>query len=386
MEDATAPFLSASAEYLLWAVRGAPLHQPLATTDRFNNPQGASTNPSNPTGGGLADPNTIVVLGNQTIGYGALSGARFSAGYLLCDQMTFEGSGFFLGRGSKTETVESDRFGNPFLFRPYDRIDYVNPNAGVVVALPNFYTGGVSVTQSTDLWGAEANLVVNWNGDGPYSIQWIAGFRTLQLKEELDIDSRTTIVDTTGLASLSFDNIVLDKPGDGLAILDRFGTRNHFYGGQVGARWNAFWGRWGVGAATKIAVGGTDEQVLVEGQTVALPAAGGSTTVPGGLLAVPSNSGKFASTRFSVLPELRLDASYIVSSHVRVVAGYDFLYLSDVVRPGDQVNLQITGAGQIPTAPVFLSPPVGPAAPLGPTFRHTDFWAQGFHFSLEFCY
>ena len=52
-------------------------------------------------------------------------------------------------------------------------------------------------------------------------------------------------------------------------------------------------------------------------------------------------------------------------------AGYDFVYLSDVLRAGDQIDLRVN--------PTFLPPvrsAVGPALPVFAP-QSTDFWMQG---------
>jgi hypothetical protein len=52
------------------------------------------------------------------------------------------------------------------------------------------------------------------------------------------------------------------------------------------------------------------------------------------------------------------------------------LYLSEVLRPGDQLGL-----------PLDLTPLIGLPGAVGPVafrFLETDFWAQGVNFGLEF--
>ena len=79
-----------------------------------------------------------------------------------------------------------------------------------------------------------------------------------------------------------------------------------------------------------------------------------------------------------MVPEFILQLGVDVTSHWRVFVGYNFLYLSDVIRPGNQidrtVNLaQLTGLGLLG----------GPARPT-PVFNHNDFWAQGINFGAAY--
>jgi hypothetical protein len=296
--------------------------------------------------------------------------------------VSVEGSGLLLGRGEKTVGAASND-GSAFLFRPIFNTDAGNPNAGAVVANPNQYGGGVIATQSSALWGVELNVVVA-HDNTPSHIDWIVGLRHLNLKEELQIVERSTLIDPTGRSVLFFGSEALSALGDAIVAIDRFGTQNQFYGGQIGARASGNWGRLGGSITGQLALGGTAEQIRIQGQSTALSATGGATTLPGGLLAVASNSGLFYTGRFALLPELRLDLNYAITDHLRASLGYDVLYLSDVVRPGDQINLRVSEA-EIPTSGTFEASTRVPSPP-GPNFRHTDFWSQGLHAGLEFRY
>ena len=86
---------------------------------------------------------------------------------------------------------------------------------------------------------------------------------------------------------------------------------------------------------------------------------------------------------FAVVPELGINVGYQINPLWRVFVGYNFLYLSDVVRPGNQID-RVVNTTQLPSVlgPGML---VGPARP---TFvmKGTDFWAQGLSVGLEFRY
>ena len=56
----------------------------------------------------------------------------------------------------------------------------------------------------------------------------------------------------------------------------------------------------------------------------------------------------------------------------------NFLFLSNVARPGNQIDRTVN------TTQLFGTPPVvGPARP-APLFNQSDFWAQGVNVGLEF--
>jgi hypothetical protein len=85
-----------------------------------------------------------------------------------------------------------------------------------------------------------------------------------------------------------------------------------------------------------------------------------------------------------VVPELGLKLGYQITPNIKFTVGYSFLYWSEVVRPGDQINPFVNSN--------FLAPrssfPGGVPGPQAPTFvgKTTDFWAQGVSLGLEFKY
>jgi hypothetical protein len=103
----------------------------------------------------------------------------------------------------------------------------------------------------------------------------------------------------------------------------------------------------------------------------------------GGLLALPTNIGQHSNNRFAVVPEVGINLGYQVADWWRVFVGYDFLLLSSVIRPGDQIDPNIN----VSFIPNFYSN--APASPLlrpAPTLKDTNFWAQGISIGMEIRY
>ena len=50
------------------------------------------------------------------------------------------------------------------------------------------------------------------------------------------------------------------------------------------------------------------------------------------------NLGRYTTNRFIVVPEVGIEAGLYVTSHIRLAVGYNFLYMTDVARPGRQVD------------------------------------------------
>jgi hypothetical protein len=86
-----------------------------------------------------------------------------------------------------------------------------------------------------------------------------------------------------------------------------------------------------------------------------------------------------------VVPQVDVAAGCHLANCARLFVGYSFLYLSDVARPGEQIDRGINPV-QAPTITGLPNAPlVGPARP-APLFNHADFWAQGLNFGVELRY
>jgi hypothetical protein len=348
------PCFWASAEYLLWWVKDAPIHTPLITV---GNPAGV-----NP--GALNDPTTGVLFAGGNQGFDGLSGMRITVGGWLerCQTFGLEGSIFFLERGSNSLGVRSDPTGASILAVPAFNADLPGE-----VAVPVIPGGAVVISNNVRVWGAEINGVFNLLHNDCYHGQVLLGFRYFELEENLNL---TTTTD----AALGFPGIPL--PGV-MSLTDNFQTRNQFYGGQIGAKVGGKWGCFTADVISKVALGSMQETVNISG----VKTANFGTfiaTAPGGIFAQPSNIGKRTQSEFAVIPELQLQLGYEITQHFRVFAGYNLIYVSNVVRPGDQIDRTVS-FNQL----AGLPPTSTPARPL-PLFNTTDFWVHGVNFGLEF--
>jgi hypothetical protein len=101
-------------------------------------------------------------------------------------------------------------------------------------------------------------------------------------------------------------------------------------------------------------------------------------------LALPSNIGNFTRDQFAIVPEIGVNVGWHPTSHLRLFVGYNFLYWSNVLRPGDQIDrvLDITQIPNFNTNGTNPSPQLRPVVP----FKDVGFWAQGATFGLELKY
>jgi hypothetical protein len=357
-----------SADYLLWWVRNGPLPVPLVTTG----------SPLDAVPGALGQNNTVVLFGNRPLDFGAFSGVRVTGGFDLGTGWAVEGSYFGLERRVAGFPLNSDPNGNPLIARPVFDNQAGAPGA-YLDALPGVLAGGVAVSARTQLQGYELNLAVELYQTPSMSLDLLAGFRTLELNEDLRVTDNVAALVPGVLTFLAGPA----DPPNSLTILDRFHTYNRFYGGQVGGR-AAWHGDWiDLGVTGKLALGSTQRLALIDGFTNLNTPGMSPTTNVGGILVQPSNSGRFFQSSFGVIPEFGLDAGCWLTSQLRVSLGYEFLYWSRVARPGNQIDTNVNPA-QVPRDPNFGNG-LGDARPAF-QFRQNTFWAQGFHLGLGFQY
>ncbi len=344
------------AEYLLWWVNsgGIPV---LATTG-----VGSSL-------GFLGQPGTINLLGPGSFGATARDGFRVRAGAWLdggLDGCGIDGSFFFLGRQHSTFQVDSTQFG--IITRPIFAPNF-NQEFGQLVAFPGFATGALRVDQDSLLWGADVNFRSCICRTCESRSEWFAGYRYLSLRENLTI-SEFIIAGANAP----------DPAGTRVEVQDRFSTRNQFNGGQVGLAAGRTRGRFDVDARVSVALGATHQAVDISGGQVRfLPGQATPQVFTGGLLAAGPNLGSFSKDKFSVVPEATINVGYMVTPTVRAFVGYNFLYWTNVLRPGDQID-RVVDLTFVPNSPPVAFSGVNRPQP---TFRSSDLWAQGLQFGVQ---
>jgi hypothetical protein len=347
-----------SAEYLLWWTQGQRV-PPLVTTGTASS-QGI-----------LGNPGTVVLFGGDSIGTGARSGGRFTLGFWMDDEQktAIEGSFLLLGQRSFSFAANSSMY--PLLARPF-----FNLNTGTefreAATTPGISVGQVAVDNPSRLWGAELNLRCNLCCGCWGRLDLIGGFRYLELDEGINITESLIALPASGLPA-----------GTNIVVSDRFSTRNQFYGAQTGLDYEISRGRWSLDLRGKLALGETHQDVNIGGNQVIITPNGAVTTANGGLLALASNSGHFVRDRFAVMPELGVTLGYQLKDWCRLTLGYNFLYWSSVVRPGDQID-RVIDVSQIPNSGLN-TPSTGFARPTA-TVRDAGFWVQGISFGVEFRY
>ncbi|HEV3115840.1 MAG TPA: BBP7 family outer membrane beta-barrel protein [Gemmataceae bacterium] len=347
-----------SADYLLWWFKDA--HTPPLVTS--GTPASA---------GILGRPGTTTLFGGRGLDLEDHSGVRVTAGTLLDeDRLTgIEGSYFFLGERGTGFSASSA--GNPVLARPFFNVN-LHAQDSELAAFPGLVTGTVRVALDSQLQSAEVNFLCVLDEDCNRRLILFAGYRYAQLDEGLGV-----------VEDLVVPGEAIIGAGRQIRVADSFVAHSHFYGGQVGLR-----GEWWQGLVFariegKVALGLCHESVNIDGRTQFASPGGPVTSQAGGLLALPSNIGRFHRDEFAVIPEVGVKLGCQLTNTLALTLGYSFLYWSEVVRPGNQIDFSLNPS-QLPTSN-------GPGSPLGAarpahTLHGTDFWAQGLSAGLELRY
>lgn len=380
-QQGRAPRVEVSAEYLYWWIRGGQT-PPLLTTSP---PNGVNGIPG-------ALPGSVVLLGGDALEDTQRNGFRIGAVYWIdcCASYGFDGRIFFTGEQTRSYAINS-RLPNGQdleLFRPFFAPNVFAAGQLVLpgpfserVTGPGVSTGSFSAENRSQFWGAEANYRDNlWCLPGCSSlvrVDLLAGFRYLNLNESLNIVENYTLLNPDAVGN---------PAGTRVVILDQFDTENNFYGGQLGTNVQYRRNRWTFDLRSSVALGSTTQRLSIAGSQVRTPPGGVPQVFVGGLLAENSNIGTRERSVFSVVPEIGFNIGYQLTDHLRTFGGYNFLYWSNVLRPGDQIDPVI----DVTRIPAFVPPPLQGQIPAvfpprpAPLFAESDFWAQGLNVGLEY--
>jgi hypothetical protein len=342
------------AEYMAVSTRAGPVI-PLVTTG----------SPADALPGAIGQPSTQVLFGKEPLDFSMLSGIQGEAGYFLdCDNhYAVQVAGFYLFPAAIHYKVSSDSNGNPLIARPFFDTFLGQPSASIV-ATPSIFSlteveedgfpvipmvGTTTVDASQSLWGTELNFLMQSCCGDCFRWRVFAGARYIQMDEDIAInDTRTQPAGATFLTYLGFPL----APGDVETDYDYFRAVNRFVGGQTGIKLGWVFGRCSLDTWAKVALGANNQTVQINGQTSVVSATLGNQSTQGGVLAQPSNIGNYQQTVFSVVPEAGINVGLDVTKWMQLRIGYSFLFWTNVVRPGDQMDPNVSSA-QIPSSQFY---------------------------------
>lgn len=355
-----------SVEFLLWWAKPQSL-PPLVTGSRTG---------ALPVLGG---PNTVVLAGGRSADSQPSAGMRITMGWAVNDEQTAGVEATYLFLGTRTATADySDLTGGRYLILGRPFINAVTGREDVVpFAYPGIGNGLVTVSTSNRVTGWEVGGVGNLYAGPRARVNVTAGYRYFMANEGLRVEQTAV-------------RFPLPTAPEILATsADQFDAHNRFHGGQIGVNADLRRGPLFIQVVGKVAFGGAIEVASVSGQTAVVT---GGNPIPliqsynAGVLGLPSNAGRVSHAAFAVLPEAQLKIGCKLGEYSNLYIGYNFLFLSQAIRAGDQIDRTLNPA-QIPT----LSAQAPAAAILSPdrpqvVMTHGDFWVQGLLVGMEWRY
>lgn len=300
--------------------------------------------------GVLGQTGTRVLFGNDELADGERSGARFEIGKYFHGESGLGISASFMFAEDENQRFSADSSQFSILARPFVDVSPtgVGDNAELI-AFNGDSSGEVNVQASTSFAAADVLLRGVLICEPDRQLEGFVGYAYYGLNDDVTInDFRRVVTGTGGLAI-----------GTTLAGTDNFSVDNDFHGAALGVRSQTCFGGWSLSTMLKLGLGVTTSNLNINGSTTTtVPLAGGATDVAtrnSGLLVQDSNSGSQSFDEFAVAPELGLTLSRRMNRDWTVSAGYQLIYLSRVMRAGEQIdpllNLsQLTVAGLNGTA------------------------------------
>jgi hypothetical protein len=340
----------ASAEYAFGWLRGAAA-PPLLS--------------ARPVGGG---PTTVLFPDGRLNGDGR-SGFQLRGGLWLDECAT---CGVEAGVLSLCKSEDRARVGDtpgPVIGRPFFNALLGAPDVELV-SVPGVLSGqAVAVAASSQFCGADVAFRKAICRDCCGRLDWLVGYRFLSFDDSVRV--------TEDLHPLAAPF----PPGSRIGVADGFEATNRFHGLLVGLAGEYRLDSWFVEGRFGVSVGRTLRKMTVAGQTSFEFPPDPPVVLPGGLLALSSNSGRLSTSDWTVVPEAAFRVGYQINDHLRVYAGYSVLYWPNVYRAADQIDPAVN--------PGLLPPPVVPAVgPARPQFpgRTSGLWCQFISFGMELRY
>lgn len=352
-----------NANFLYWKIQNSPEIIPLVVHGPVP-PNGAPV---------LGEPDTNVILGGKVLKNKWQPGIDISVGRWLCDQHTsgVEIKYLFIPSKSLTKAVSS----NGFEGTPIFAIPFIDANTGQesseVISLPSNFSGTANLQINTSIQGAELNGIRIYPYSKNVNVGFSGGLRFFNFNDQLTFDT-------------SSPNILPAIP-DTYLTHEKFKVINNFIGPQFGVNTEYTYKQFSVNAVGKVGLGIMFQKSEIDGYllTNTFNNHGTPVSYAGGYFAVPSNMGTRTRNTFAIIPEFKLNATYLLTHDLKLQLGYTFLYVSNVLRASKQMNRTINPT-QAPALDFNPNPVlVGPAVPTG-ALRSQSVWAQGFNLGFEY--
>lgn len=342
-----------SAEWLLWQSDGMDVPA-LVTTSPAGTPQNEAAF--------LGGTGTSVLFGNGELNDGTANGFRVNLGFWATPQQSFAVEGEYFRLAEQSERYNASSDGTTILGRPFFDI-VAGQETAQLFSYPGLVAGSLNIDAETNLQSALVNVRASLCPQHGLCdcrrdrIDWIVGYRYLELSDDLRFTENLTSLSTAA-------------PGT-IALNDRFDTSNKFNGLQLGLIHRASFRRGFLESMLRVALGNNDQTVHISGNT-SITEAGLTDNFTGGLLAQRTNIGRYQRDEFMMVPEIGFKLGFRLTERLSATAGYTALYFPNVVRAGNQIDTDLN--------PNLVAPEVVPfSGALRPRFRfvESDHWTHG---------
>ncbi len=308
------------------------------------------------------DSTTAGVLPNATILYDGDSkntqmqpGLNLDFGTWLndCQNVGFGGRFFFFGNDDGNFSTNSGF--NSVLAIPFFSVDLGAPSS-LLLAHPDVAgevrSGSVDIRASNEIHGFDAYLRFLYCRTACGRVDFITGYHTSSVNDDFQLRMQT-------------DG---NQVNNDVRLLDRFDTRNHFHGLILGILAEHQVCCMTLKGKARVSVGNMRQTVNISGGTTVNGVL--DQNEPGGLFTSASNIGKYEQDQFAAVTEAGLALGYFITPRTQVTVGYNLMYWSSVVRPGEQIDTVIDDRNVPPTRPTF-------------DFRTSSFWVQSVTLGLN---
>jgi hypothetical protein len=270
-------------------------------------------------------PGAPILFGGGDIGGDRKDALRLTFGaWITPEQDLGVGGKFFILSGDDIlrSWNSTGAAGEPVLARPYyDTFNIFNNS--FIVAQPG-QPGNITVKTSNDVLGAEAYGRYLLLRENRRRVDFLVGYQYVRLADRLHISNRS--------------NVPLV-----LAMDDAFDAENQFHGAEIGMLGEYYFRAMTLSMTSKLGIGDMHRKVRIAG---ASSLGGVPYALPGGLLALDTNIGKYTDDDFALLPEAEIKLTYHLTRRIDASIGYTMLCLTHVALAGDQID---TSIGSQPT-------------------------------------
>ncbi|MFY7875086.1 MAG: BBP7 family outer membrane beta-barrel protein, partial [Pirellula sp.] len=300
----------------------------LVTTNR-NRPFSTTVDP-----GAEDDPTRNVLFGGENVLQDGVQGIRGEFGTFFGPNSDSGVLLRFFDVGNNALSYNSVPGTEPLVVRPFTLQPGDIPSTIVVNAplspptFPNSIQGNLDATISSELYGGDILFRHIVGRDGLGRLEFLAGYQTTRLAEDLRIASRSVNGTTT------------------FELEDHFQTTSRFNGMALGLSGAIQDRRWNLSGMVKLGLGNMETFVGIDGfqRTTVVDVAESNN----GLLARATNRGSYTNDTFVISPEVNVSLGYRITRRLDATFGYTYLGLPKVARVADQLDPDLSANTSVP--------------------------------------